>query len=490
MSDARLSETKRSLLDRYLSGSFGEVKDPNAITPRPPNTPVPLSLAQEQLWLRSQKDGLASLYNETITIRRSGPLDCHALERALAEIVRRHEILRTTYDTVDGRPIQVIHPAPDTFPLTLIDLRGRSENRITEELQQFTSIEAQRPFDLRWGPLLRVALVRTADTEYRLAIVAHLSIIDGVSVYQVLPSELAALYNAFSEGKSSPLEELSIQYGDYAFWQRSAMRDAMWGTQCTYWKEQLAGELSLFPWAADRSMPILQACRGGIHSFALDQAACSGLKGLSRREGVTLFTALLTSFASLLYCYTGKEDILIGTPSSAGRKRREVQGLFGYFLNPVPVRISLTGDPSSRELLKRVQQSIGGAISHDDLPIEVLAERLQLKMHPEGTSLITVGISLQPQAPDFPKEWKVTSMDANSGRSPWALYLAFIDRQDGMIGRAQYNSDVFDTLAITQILEDLSTTMQSISSAPDRNISSLRTKRFPGGEVFSHSQWN
>lgn len=471
-----LSENKRALLDRYLRGQVPPaITQSHAMKRRPPGQPVPLSVTQEQLWHRSQQNGIPPLYNEVIIVRRSGALDIPALERSLAEIVRRHEIWRTSYDTLNSAPIQVIHPAPELFTLPLVDLRGLPELKIEEDVMRIATEEAQRPFDLRHGPLLRITLIRTGDADYRLCMVAHLSVVDGVSVYQLFPAELATLYDAFSTGKPSPLEELPIQYGDYAYWQRHCLNEDENAKQLAYWRTQLSGELPVLQWPNDYQRPTVQSYRGAICPFRVNDSLTTALKELTRRDGVTLFTTLMSSFGCLLHCYTGQVRLLIGTPSPAGRKRSEVQKLLGYFLNPVSVLIDLDGDPSASEVLRKVRNAIATAISCDDLPIEILAKELQVKKDPSRNPFFTVAISLQPSTPDVANEWHVTSMDVSSGGAPWDLYLAFIDTMDGMIGRVQYNPDLFKPLTITRMLGDLWFLIETITTDPAQRVSSLAT---------------
>src|ERR1700722_16047350 len=329
--EKNFSETKRKLLEIYLRGEVGHARAfPSKITPRPAGMPVPLSLAQEQLWTGEQILGGGLLpYNESVTIRASSWLDAAALEHSLAEIVRRHEAWRTTYDTVNGQPIQIIHPAPVSFPLRVVDLRKIPEPKREAELLNLATEAVREPFNLKSGPLLRAALVRLASTDQRLLVFAHLSVLDGVSVYQILPFELSVLYEAFSAGRPSPLPELTIQYADYAYWQRQWLRDDELAKQLAYWREQLAGQLPLLRWPMARSRPPVQTQHGAIQSFGVGRSLTNALKEMSRGEGVTLFTVLLASLGVLLYRYTRQVDLVIGTPSPAGRKRSEVQPLLG-----------------------------------------------------------------------------------------------------------------------------------------------------------------
>jgi hypothetical protein len=470
-----LSEVKRKLLEKYARGDVANIKANLAkITPRPAGALTPLSLAQEQLWIREQMLGRTlPLYNESVTIRASSWLDAAVLERCFIEILRRHEIWRTSYDTVDGQPMQVIHPAPMSFPLRVVDLRRIPEAKRELELLKLTTEDVQQIFDLQRGPLLRVTLVRVADADQRLFLSAHLSILDGLSVYRILPLELAALYKSFSSGRDSTLPNLPIQYADYAYWQRQWLNYEQLEKEMSYWRQQLAGELPTLRWPADRLPSMVQTYRGVIQQFALEQQLTNTLKQMSRCEGVTLFTILLATFGVLLYRYTSQVDIVIGMPSPAGRKSSEVQGLLGYFLNPVALRLDLEGNPSFRELLARVHRVIAGAISHDDVPLEFLTKELHLNGSSSRRPIFTVAISLQPQTPRLETGWNVTSMDAESGSSVWDLYLAFIDTVGGMIGRAQYNPDRFEAAAIAAMLQDLQELMKSAADNFGQPISTL-----------------
>jgi len=470
-----LSEAKLRLLQRYLSGGASRtVAASRLITPRPSGEPALLSLSQEQLVLREgSMANIPPLYNECITLRIKRPLEVALLEQSLTEITRRHEIWRTSYDVRNGHLVQVIHPAVREMRLPVVDLRGFPEETLEEEVLRLATEETGHRFDLSRGPLLRAILMKTGEADYRLSVVAHLSIVDGISVYQLFPSELAALYEAFASGKPSPLPQLSLQYADYAYWQRQWLRDEELAKQLTYWRKQLSGKLPVLHWPAERPRPAVRTYRGAILSFGLSRPLTDSLKELTRREGVTLFTTLLASFAGLIYCYTSKVDLVIGTPSPSGRKRSEFQALLGYFLNPVALRIDLQDDPSLRELLHRAQKVIAEAISYDDLPIEVLEKELQHKPDSVHNPLCALAISLQPTSPDEATGWHITSMDAESGGSPWDLYLAFINKADGMIGRVQYNPDLFTTSTISQLLRDLQKMMQAIVSDPCQHISKL-----------------
>jgi hypothetical protein len=471
-----LSEAKRTLMQAYVSGKIShKLRAPRAITARPTSKPALVSLFQEQLLLRENgRRHMPSIYNECFTIRMAGgSIDVTALERALTEIIRRHEIWRTTYDISHGCFVQVVHPPAPKIRLPFVDLRSFLGERLEEKVLRVTAEEAQRPFDLNRGPLLRFTLIRTGTTDYRLSVVAHLSIVDGISVYRLLPSELAVLYAAFFKSKCSPLPELPIQYADYAFWQRSWLTEDEIERQLAYWRKRLAGEPPALHWPTDNPETAVNTYRGEIEAFRLSPLLTDVIKKLSRSEGVTLFVVFLASFASLLYCYTSQTDVIIGTPSQAGRKRSEVASLLGYFLNPVALRINLQDDPSIRELLLQVKNATAEAMAYDDVPLEVIAKELHINGTSSRRAIFKVAISMQPQAAEVPG-WGVTSMDASSGGAVWDLYLAFINGMDEIVGRAQYNPDVFEGHTIRHVLQDLQTMMQTMAADPGQRVSSLR----------------
>jgi non-ribosomal peptide synthetase component F len=434
-----------------------------------------LSLPQEEIFRRAEQNtDKPPFYNECITVYREGALDVPALERSLAEIIRRHEIWRTTYDTVDGRPVQVIHAPPDDFSVPILDLRALAESK--HELEVLLSVGEliQRPFDLKRGPLLRFLLVTTGDTTHRLFLIAHQSVVDGVSVYQVFPTELAALYEAFSQGNPSPLPEVTIQFADYADWERRRLDAKKLDEHVGYWRQRLDGELQILRWPADGARMKTQSYRGLIRPFDFTTDLTAALKFSSQREGVTLFMALLSGFVALLHCYTTQKDILVGTLSPAGRQRTELQRLLGYFLNPVVLRFDLSSNPTFRELLQLAREVVSEAISHDDLPLELLAQRLNPANDPGRHPLFNVAISLQPPIPESVRGgWDVTSMDVGNGGGIWDLYVAFIDRPDGMIGRAQYNPDIFEDDTITNMLRDLQIVLETMTLQPQLHLSDL-----------------
>jgi Condensation domain len=471
------SDADRALLERYLREDQRRMSSANGTAPmrRSSVGPACLSLPQEQIFHRAQQNtDKPPFFNECITVHRKGSLDVPTLERSLLEIIRRHEIWRTTYDDKEGHPVQTIHDPPSHLSLPILDLRGLSECAQEVEVCRSVGELSQCPFDLRRGPLLRFLLIRTDESLHRLFLVVHQSIVDGVSAYQVFPTELAALYQAFSEGKPSPLPDLTIQFADYAEWQRRWLGAQQINQQMDYWRKQLAGELPLLRWPPGGARPKKLTYRGLIRPFAFRKDLAAALKSTARRAGVTLFMALLSGFVALLHHYSTQTDILVGTLSPAGRKRTESEKLLGYFLNPVVLRFDLTSNPEFCGLLEQTREVVSEAISHDDLPLELLGGKLKPVSDPGRHPYFNVAVSLQPPVPETIRpEWDVTSMDIGSGGAMWDLYVAFIDRQNGLIGRAQYNPDIFSGEQITRMLSDLEALLAICASQPQWKLSDL-----------------
>jgi len=468
--EPRLSEAKRRLLEiqRRRAGLAQGASVASELKCRAQEIPAPLSLAQEQVWHLDQTAGrVAPLHNESITIHRRGPCNPAVLERSLAEIVRRHEIWRTTYELADGRPVQIVHPAPVTFSLSVSDLRNLLESDRERKAGDLATQDARQRFDLKNGPLLRARLVTLRDTEHRLYLTAHQSIVDGITVFDIFPSELTTLYGSFASGQPSPLPELETQYADFACWQRRSLNGDAMKNQLAYWREQLAGELPILRWPNQGARPVHQTFRGAMQPFKLTQELARSLKDLGRQEGVTLFMILLAGLMKLLHSYTGQPDIIVGTLAPSGRKQTEFQRLMGYFLNPVALRADLSDNPDFRSLLRQMREVTLGAISNDGVPLELIAERLQVKPDPSRSLFFTVALSVAPEVAQLPPGWSMTYMDVESGGARWDLYLEMSDRPEGMMGRAQYNPDLFTPDAITQMLADFRLLLETVAESRD-----------------------
>ena len=345
------------------------------VTPAPRAAPPPLSFAQQRLWFLHELEPSTSAYSIPTAVRLTGRLDAAALRRAVAEVVRRHESLRTSFRMADGRPVQVIDPEGD-FEWRALDLEAWPAAVRLEEARRVAEEEARRPFDLARGPLLRAALLRLADEEHVLVVTMHHIVSDGWSM-SVLVREVGALYKAHGEGVAAPLPELPIQYADFAVWQRRWLAGRVLEKHLDYWKRQLGGgDIPALDLPTDRPRPDVQSFRGASRTALYPRSLSDALNAVCRREGVTLFMLLLAAFAVLLRRYTGQTDIVVGSPI-ANRNREELEPLIGFFVNTLVLRADLSDDPTFAELLGGVRRIALDAYTHQDLPFEQLVEELQ-----------------------------------------------------------------------------------------------------------------
>ncbi len=431
---------------------------------------IPISFSQEQLWFLHQLTPEESVYNEPCTIRLKGAINVDALEKALNEIIKRHESLRTRFLTVDGQPVQVIDP-PHTFNLAVVDLREFPQEQREAEALRLATIDAKQQFDLKTGPLLRATLMQLADFDYRLFLTFHHIIIDGVSLISVFLKELAALYEAYSIGKPSPLAELPIQYADFAVWQRQWLKQEILESQLDYWKQKLA-DLPILQLPLDHPRPAVGTFRGARQCLVLSKDLTEALKTLSQQEGVTLYMTLLAAFKTLLYRYTGQDDIVVGT-FSANRNRPELEGLIGYFLNTLVLRTDMSGTPSFRELLGRVRQVTLGAYAHEDLPFEKLVQTLQPERNLSQNPLFQVAFAPQPPMPSLNSDWTVSQLDIQTDTAKFDLTLELDSRPEGIVGRFEYNTDLFEAATISRMIGHFKTLLAGIVANPQARVSEL-----------------
>ncbi|HEU0298364.1 MAG TPA: amino acid adenylation domain-containing protein, partial [Longimicrobium sp.] len=326
--------------------------------------PLPLSFAQERLWFIDQLEPGSAAYNVPLALELRGPLDTAALERALGEIVRRHEPLRTVFAVRDDRPVQVIHPFAG-FPLSLVDLTALAGEERHAEAGRRIAGEARRPFDLATGPVLRATLLKEGDGEHTLVLVFHHIVTDAWSA-GIFFRELAALYQAFTLGGDPPLPDLAVQYADFAAWQRGWLRGEALEKQAGFWRRRLAGAPAVLALPTDRPRPAVQDVSGALVAFLLPPGTAAAARALAKREGATLFMVLLAAFQAVLHRWSGEEDVVVGTPI-ANRTRPELEGLIGFFDNTLALRTDLSGDPSFAALLGRVREGTLEAYAHQDV---------------------------------------------------------------------------------------------------------------------------
>jgi amino acid adenylation domain-containing protein len=442
------------------------------ILPVPRDGNLPLSFAQQRLWFIDQLEPGNSAYNIPAAIRLKGLLNLAALEQSLNEIVKRHESLRTTFVMVDGRPAQVIAP-PLTIKLPVVDLRKLPETERETEVRRLVTEGAQRPFDLSQGPLLRVALLRLGDEEHVGLLTMHHIVSDGWST-GILIRELARLYVAISAGGSLSLPELPIQYADFAHWQRQWLQGEVLETQLAYWKQQLAGAPSLLDLSTDRPRPVVHTFRGAHQSMMLPKTLTAGFKALGRQEGVTQFMTLLAAFKALLYRYTSQDDLIVGAPI-ANRNRLEIEGLVGCFVNALVLRTDLSGNPSFRDLLRRVREVCLGAYGHQDLPFDRLVEELRLKRDLSRNPLFQVMFVLQNasmRAVELPG-LTLSPVEGDSETAHFDLTLVVVDAEQGLTASFVYNTDLFEAATIARMLGHFQILLEAMVADPEQRLSDV-----------------
>ncbi len=461
------AQTRNSLVEKYLN----QRSQQSRITKSASNGPAPLSFPQQQIWLHSQIAPQVPVYNEPVTIYRDGPLDMAVLQRCFVEVMRRHEAWRTTFDVVNGEPVQMVNPVPEV-KLPLIDLRHLPQSERDAAALNLATEDARRPFDLKQCPLLRVLVVRLGDEQYRLYITLHHLIFDGISIYRVFLPELSALYAAFSGGEASPLPELPVQYADFARWQREYLRNGVLAKHLDYWRQTLSGELPVLELPLDYARPPVQTFRGAIQTLHLPKDLSDRLKAVSKAENGTLFLTLLAAFKILLHRYSGQDDILIGTLAGS-RKRAEFENLLGCFQNPIVVRTGFTGDPTFRQILGRVRESTLGALQHDEVPFELVVKELQGERDLSRNPLVQVAFTLVPQVASPNPGWRAGQWDVETGAAKFDLYLEMEDGPDGLTARFMYRTDLFRPETIERLRTHLGILLEGIAANPSASVSTL-----------------
>ena len=442
------------------------------IEPISRNAELPLSFAEQRLWFLDQLQEGSLTYNELEGVRLSGSLQVYALQRAMKEIVRRHESLRTNYRAVDGSPMRVIHPELD-LNLTIVDLQQLPTEEKLKEVQRLGLKEVRQPFDLANGSLVQVTLLQLAEDDYVLLLTMHHIVTDGWSM-GVFYHELEALYRAFVLGEASPLPELQIQYADFACWQRQWLTPQTLGSQLDYWKQQLAGVPPLLKLPTDYPRPKIQTSRGGKEFFGLGVELTERLKRLSQDSGVTLFMTLYAAFSTLLYRYSGQEDIVVGTPI-ANRNRSEVESQIGFFVNTLVLRSQFEGNPKFAEVLERSRQTCLDAYAHQDLPFEQLVEALQPERSLSHSPIFQVLFALQ-NAPMEPLELPGVSfkwLPLESEIAKFDFFLSMEETETGLSGFWEYNRDLFETKTIRRMLAHFQTLLEAIAIAPQARVGEL-----------------
>ena len=448
-----------------------EQKVDHAITPRANRREAPLSFAQQRLWFLHQLDPDSAAYNLPVYYHISGQLNIPAFEQSLNEIVRRHEILRTIFAECNDTPIQIVQPSLK-ITLPVIDLSAYSKPKADAEVEVFIETESERPFTLQDGPPLRATLLKLSEADHILFLVIHHIVTDGWSM-DIFMSELLTLYEAFSVDEPSPLAELPLQYGDFAAWQRESITGDTLAAQLAYWKRQLSGELPVLELPTDHPRPLRVTHSGADEWFDVTQNLTEKLNELSRSEGATLFMTLFAAFLTLLHRYTGQHDILLGT-AIAGRNHAQIEDLIGFFINNVVLRTDLSGNPSFRELLRRVREVALGAYEHQDAPFEKLVEELQPERDQSRQPLFQVMFNLQAAPPDAPAARGLTISPRDFGnQTRFDLEFHLWVVPEGLAGPLIYNTDLFERATIVRMLGHFQTLLEAIAINPDARLADL-----------------
>jgi amino acid adenylation domain-containing protein/non-ribosomal peptide synthase protein (TIGR01720 family) len=466
------SEVRRKLLQARLAGRTQEAEARSwTIERRPPGTTPVLSFAQQRLWFLEQLIPGNPFYTESSATRFRGMVNVPALERALNQIVRRHEVLRTTFYDRDGQPEALVH---EELPITLrvIDLSAEARIRRDSEASRLTSQEARRPFDLQRGPLLRTILIKLGGSDWLFFASLHHIVCDAWSA-GVFTRELSALYEASLTGRPSQLPELPIQYGDFAHWQRRWLSGGRLELQLNYWRTQLA-ELPVLELPTDRPRPAVFSYRGQHLTFKIPQETATRLRVLSSSEECTLFMTLLAGFWTLLHRYTGQDDIVIGMPI-ANRQRRELESLIGFFVNVLVMRGDLSGNPTHREVMRRAKTTALGAYDNQDLPFERLVEELQPERDLTRNPLFQVIIQLHTDQPTNSSQpaRSDAALDLDHATAKFDLRVDFFQRDYELSCTIEYSTDLFDADRIDRLAQHLITVYETMARSPDRRVGEM-----------------
>ncbi|HEU4562902.1 MAG TPA: condensation domain-containing protein, partial [Longimicrobium sp.] len=442
------------------------------VVPVERTAPLPLSFAQERLWFINRLEPGSPVYNMPVAWRLDGALDEAALERALGEIVRRHEALRTTFAEVDGSPVQVIAPF-GAFTLPVEGLSDLGESDREAAVSRRAGEEALRAFDLSAGPLFRAALLRLGEEDHVLILSMHHIVSDGWSL-GVIYREMTALYAAYREGRESPLPELAVQYADYAVWQREQLEGEVLDRQLAYWRERLADAPALLELPTDHPRPPVQTYRGASVPVELSPELLERLRALARSEGATLYMTLLGAFQVLLSKYAGSDDVVVGSPI-AGRTRAEVEELIGFFVNTLVLRTDLGGDPSFRETLGRVREATLGAYAHQEVPFEKLVAELQPERSLSHSPLFQVMFTLQGIGGrgDALPGMKVSGVGEAMEIAKFDLSLDLAATPQGLLGTLNYNTDLFERGTVERMLGHLARVLEQVAADADVRLSRL-----------------
>lgn len=467
----RLSPTKREILEMKLRGRHSEGAARKEISPRP-CFENPLSFGQERIWFQCQVMPNVALFHIPLLVRLDGPLNIPALETSLNGLFCRHEVLRTGFSSQAGVPFQIISPEL-TVSITHIDLNALDPELQQADVHRRAAAEAQKPFDLANPPLLRVTLLALGPTRHVLLLTVHHIVWDGWSSGLMI-KEIGALYGAIVTGNPNLPTPMSVQYADFAHWQRQLFKGESGAAQSAYWKRQLEGIPPLLTLPTDRPRAAVQRHRGSTYSWNLSQDIHIDLSEVSRKNGTTLFVTLLAAFNTLLFHYSGQTDVVVGT-TIAYRTRPELENLIGFFTNSLVLRTNLQGNPSFETLLARVHEAALGALSNQDVPFEKLVEELAPKRGLSYNPLFQVAFVLHnlPMEKLALPDLTITIEELNTNSAAFDLVLHLFDERPGLKARLEYDADLFEQATIVRIASHFDTLLQGVRSNPTLRIDAL-----------------
>jgi len=463
----KLSLHKKALLEQRLKGVCRNEAEVNTIPKRIRNEPVPLSFSQRQMWVIDQLSPGNPAYNQPVGYRIKGNLKNDALEKSFNEIIMRHETLRTTLMVEDGQPVQLVH-SDLAIQINPIDLSGLPDEEIEKRLPDLASEEAIRPFNLSQLPLIRVSLFKLRELEHILIINMHHAVADGWSL-GILFDELDQFYRYFSSGNLFRPPQLSIQYGDYALWGRRSIPNESHQSQSHFWKNQLKGKLPTLELPCDKQRPAVQSFKGSNVFFNIPKPLTQKLQALGAKQGCTFFMVVLAAFQVILYRYSGAEDFVIGTPLS-NRAMPELETMIGNFLNIVPLRADLSGNPTFRALLQRVREVTLDAFSNKDLPFEKVVENLQFERDPSRNPIFQVMLQVLPATKMKMGELEISNFHFDLKFAQFDLSLHLYEEEGGYTARFEYCSDLFNADTIERLSLHFMKLLEEIAVNPDRSI--------------------
>lgn len=467
-----LGEQKAELLLLLGQSKMGASATDLPLVPISRKRNLPLSFQQESMWVMAQFAPGSTPLNITQAFRLTGQLNIAALQQSLNEIVRRHEALRTTFATVEGKPVQSF--SHYGISLQVVDFQDLDEADHEDTIKQIADEEAQQPFDLTQGPLLSFKLMRLGESDHVLFLVFHHLISDVFSLGLFI-RELTGLYEAFCIGKPSPLPEISIQYGDFAVWQQQWLQSEVLENNLTYWKKQLDGAPSVLELPTDHPRPLVRSFRGAHQLLKLSPSLWSALKQLSYKQGLTPFMTLLAAFKVLLYKYSGQEDITVGSPTS-GRVHPQIESIIGSFAYPLVLRTNMCGNPSFQELLGRVREVILGAYAHQNVPLGKLVQVTQPLRSMQYNPLFQVlfgFLGKQLSTIKIPGLALTHIAEASRATTDMDLFLNMYEVDEELHGLLEYNTDLFNTSTMIRMVGHFQTLLEGIVANPAQQLSAL-----------------